>query len=58
MQMILLYRDPQGETVTTIPQQPSMISTFTKRNDSNEKEGWEVKISALEKAIKDKDNTI
>ena len=56
--MILLYRDPQGETVTTIAQHSSMISTFTKRNDSNDKEGWEVKISALEKAVEDKDNTI
>ena len=56
--MILLYRDPQGETVTTMAQQPSMISTFTKRNDSNDKEVWEVKISALEKAVEDKDNTI
>lgn len=61
MQMILLYRDPQGETVTTVTQGgPSVISASnppTIRKNPNNKE-WEVKISTLERAMEDKDNTI
>ena len=56
--MILLYRDPQGETVTTVTQGPSAISTSNPRKNPTDKEGWEVKISALERAMEDKDNTI
>ena len=59
--MILLYRDPQGETVTTATQALSVISTSnppTKRKNPNNEEGREEKISAMERAMEDKENTI
>ena len=58
--MVLLYRDPQGETITTVTQVPSVIFTSNpsmKRKSPDNKE-WEVKISTLEKAVEDKDKTI
>lgn len=59
--MILLYHDPQGETITTVTQVPSVISGTANpsmtRKSPNDKE-WEVKISTLERTVEDKDKTI
>lgn len=57
--MVLLYKDPNGETVTTVTQ--SVIPTTTpaqkKSLTLNNKE-WEVKMSTLERNMKDKDKRI
>ena len=58
--MVLFYHDPHGETVTTVTQVPSVISSSApslKRKSPNNKE-WEIKISTLERAMDDKDKTI
>lgn len=60
-QMILFCRDPQGETITTAtPVQSALASVTATPNQTqvSKNKEWEVKISALERTVNDKDKTI
>ena len=61
LQMILFYRDPQGETITTATPVQSVLASVTATPNQMQvlkNKEWEVKISTLERTVNDKDKTI
>ena len=57
IQMILLYRDPKGETIGSTKQAPSVMANPMSQIQPNNSE-LEEKVAALEKAIGEKDAEI
>lgn len=55
--MILLYRDPKGETIGSTKQAPSVMANPMSQIQPNNSE-LEEKVAALEKAIGEKDAEI
>ena len=56
--MILLYRDPKGETIGSITQVPSVVGKGISQVQSMNKSDWEKKVASLEKALHEKDAKI
>ena len=56
--MVLLYRDSQGETITTVNNASVIHASHPSVKKNLGDNEWEVKVSTLKTAMNDKDKTI
>ena len=56
--MILLYRDPKGETIGSTKTSSVVGNNLSQNQQSNSKSEWEEKVATLEKTLRERDAKI
>ena len=56
--MILLYRDPKGETIGSTKTSSVVGNILSQNQQSNSKSEWEEKVAMLEKTLRERDAKI